>query len=93
MCDYIGCRGAIPLVEICRFEPVNKVVEEKVFIDCVMVRGAELKDYIFFDIFAAFCVSLVLILLFALSRANACRNVIFGISSPGTFDPQRLYRE
>lgn len=54
------------MVEMCRFEPMNKVVEEKVFIDCVMVRGAESNDHIFFEVFAAFCVSLVLILLFAL---------------------------
>ena len=66
MCVYIGCGGAIPLVEMCRFEPMNKVVEEEVFIDCVMVRGAELTDHIFFEVFAGFCVSLVLILLFAL---------------------------
>ena len=58
VCVYIGRGGAIPLVEMCRSEPMNKAVEE-VFIDCVMVRGAELKDYNFFDIFAAFCVSLV----------------------------------
>ena len=54
------------MVEMCRFEPMNKVVEEKVFIDCVMVRGAESNNHIFFEVFAAFCVSLVLILLFAL---------------------------
>lgn len=65
---YIGCGGAIPLVEMCRFEPMNKVVEDEVFLDCLMVRGAELKHRIFFEVFAAFCVSLVLILLFALSK-------------------------
>ena len=69
MCVYIGRGGAIPLVEMCRSEPMNKAVEEEVFIDCVMVRGAELKDHIFFEVFAAFCVSLVLILLFALSTS------------------------
>ena len=52
MCVYIGCGGAIPLVEMRRFEPMNKVVEEEVFIDCVMVRGAELKDHTFFEVFA-----------------------------------------
>ena len=45
VCVYIGCGGAIPLVEMRRFQPMNKVVEEEVFIDCVMVSGAELRDY------------------------------------------------
>lgn len=44
VCVYIGCGGAIPLVEKWRFEQMNKSVEEDFFIDSMMVRGAELRD-------------------------------------------------
>ena len=49
----------MPLVEKWRFEQINKIVEEEFFIDSVMVRGAELRDNFFFEVFTAFCVSLV----------------------------------
>ena len=42
-----------------RFEQMNKIVEEEFFIDSVMVRGAELREYFFFEVFTAFCVSFV----------------------------------
>ena len=56
---YVGYGGAMPFVAKWRFEQMNKIVEEEFFIDSVMVRGAELRDNFFFEVFTAFCVSLV----------------------------------
>ena len=58
VCVYIGCGGAMPFVEKCRFEHMSSLVEEEFFIDSVMVKSAELRDF-FFEVFTAFCVSLV----------------------------------
>ena len=48
----------MPFVEKCRFEHMSSLVEEEFFIDSVMVKSAELRDF-FFEVFTAFCVSLV----------------------------------
>ena len=48
----------MPLLEKSRFEHMNKLVEKEFFIDSVMVRGAELRDF-FVKVFTAFFVSLV----------------------------------
>ena len=38
---------------------MNKLVEQEAFIDSVKVKSSELKDKFLFEVFTAFCVSLV----------------------------------
>ena len=38
---------------------MNKLVEREAFIDSVKVKSSELKDKFLFEVFTAFCVSLV----------------------------------